>query len=429
MKRKLLLSLLLATSVCLVIAIMLYGTEAWLASEEWEIELGTGGRILRAAEKAGAKNLDKRDRVEVIKDLRSKGRDAHPAMAPGIFIDTDGMVVGTEKIFPFGTISNTTTVFCNEMGPFSIYEADEHGFNNPRGSWNGTVDVALIGDSFIHGACVMEGDDIASQLRLTGLRTLNLGMGGTGPVIYSAALKEYAEPVRPKVVVWSFYAVDIRDPIAEKESPTLMRYLDGSGFSQNLFIDQSRTDQLIRAYYESAYEKRLDQLTELRKQRRKIITERLIKNGLVLSKLRERIRNLGGRDEVKEGREAEKLELFAKTLHNAKERTEAWGGQLVFMYLPDWYTYGAPYDTYGIKVDSNFLLRRDVLHIAAQVGVPVLDIQAEIFDKSRDPLSLFNWRTYGHYTLEGYTLISRRLVQFLRENTIAFDKKHNGQPE
>lgn len=417
MKRKLLFAAVLGTAAVVAIAALLYGAEAYLASEEWEIELGTTARIERAAQKLGVTSWDKRDKVEVIKSLRDQGRDAHPAMAPSVFLDSDGIQVKGEKIFPFGGISRTTNVFCNEMGEYSIYDADEHGFNNPLGSWEGRVDVAIIGDSFIHGACLKQGDDIASQLRGKGLRTLNLGMGGTGPIIYSAVLKEYAEPVRPKVVVWGYYAVDIRDPVYERVSPALMRYLDDPIFSQGLILDQPRVDKLIRAYYEVEYQKLLDGLTAARQKRREIITTRLINNGLVLTKLRERLRNLGGRDVVAEGREKEKLELFTRTLRIAKARTEAWGGQFVFMYLPDWYAYGAPYDTYGIKVDSNFLLRQDVLRIAKEMGVLVVDMQAEVFDKHPDPLSLFNWRTYGHYNLEGYTLISKKLDEYLRAQT------------
>lgn len=414
MKHRLLLGLTLFTGVVVVITAMLYGTEAWLASEEWEIELGTTARVERAAQKFGVK-WDTRDKVEVIRDLRAQGKDAHPAMAPSVFIEKDGITVKGEKLFPFGAISRTTNVFCNEMGEYSIYDADEHGFNNPHGSWSKPIDVAVIGDSFIHGACLKPGQDIAAQLRQTGLNTLNLGIGGTGPIIYSAVLKEYAEPVRPKVVVWSYYAVDIRDPIAERESPTLMNYLNQPGFSQNLLDKQADVDRLIRAYYEVEYQKRLDELTELRQKRREIITKRLISNGLKLTKLRERLRNLGGRDAVTEGREAEKLALFAQTLKFAKERTESWGGKFVFMYLPDWYTYGAPYDTYGIKIDKNFLLRQDVLRIAKEMGVPVIDMQAEVFDQHKDPLALFNWRTYGHYNLEGYTLISQHLTKSMQK--------------
>jgi len=417
MKRKLLLVATLGVVVIVAIAVLLYGAEAYLASEEWEFELGTTARIERAAQKLGVTSWDKRDKVEVIKSLRDKGRDAHTAMAPSVFVDSNGMQTEEGKIFPFGGISKTTNVLCNEMGEYSIYDSDEHGFNNPLGSWTGKVDVAIIGDSFIHGACLKPGDDIASQLRRTGLRTLNLGMGGTGPVIYSAVLKEYAEPLRPKVVVWGFYAVDIRDSVYESVSLTLMRYLDEPNFSQGLISDQPRVDRLIRDYYETEYQKMLDGLSASRQKRRHYIIVRAIKNGLFLTRLRERLRNLGGRDVVTEGRESEKLELFTRTLRIAKERTEAWGGKFVFMYLPDWYAYGAPYDTYGIKVDSNFLLRQDVLRIAKEMGVPVVDMQAEVFDKQPDPLTLFNWRTYGHYNLQGYTLVAKRLEEFLRAQT------------
>jgi hypothetical protein len=305
------------------------------------------------------------------------------------------------------------------MGDYTIYESDEHGFNNPLGSWKNKINVALIGDSFVHGACVKAGDDIASQLRKHNLNTLNLGIGSAGPLIYSAVLKEYAAQAKPEIVVWSFYAVDIRDPMAEKFSPTLMRYLEDPLFSQNLYSNQAHVDLIIREYYKIAYQKRLDELHELRNNRRKLITNRLIKEGLQLTKLRERIRYLGGRKEVTEGYESEKLKLFEKTLRNAKKQTESWGGKFIFMYLPDWYTYGAPYDTFGIKVDANFLLRKDVLRIAKEVGVPVLDIQAQVFDKSEDPLSFFNWRTYGHYNLKGYTAVSDELYSFLiKENFI-----------
>ena len=39
-------------------------------------------------------------------------------------------------IYTLGTISNTTTVLCSEGGDWSIYESDEHGFNNPKGLYS-----------------------------------------------------------------------------------------------------------------------------------------------------------------------------------------------------------------------------------------------------------------------------------------------------
>jgi hypothetical protein len=63
MKQKTLFHFISASIVLFFTVILLYGAEAWLASEEWEIELGTKLRIERVAEKYGAK-WDKRDKYE-----------------------------------------------------------------------------------------------------------------------------------------------------------------------------------------------------------------------------------------------------------------------------------------------------------------------------------------------------------------------------
>lgn len=48
-------------------------------------------------------------------------------------------------------------------------------------------------------------------------RTLNLGMGGIGPLHELAILKEYGSVVRPKVVLWVYYeGNDLADLSHEK---------------------------------------------------------------------------------------------------------------------------------------------------------------------------------------------------------------------
>ena len=402
----------------------LYLLEVYLAYEEWEIELGTTSRIERAAKAAGA-DWDDRTKVEVIRDLRKEGKDAFPAMAPSVFVDDNGIPYHDGRLFVFGGISRATTVFCNEMGQWSIYTSDEHGFNNEPGLYRpDKLDVALVGDSFTHGACLPPRKDIASLLRKDGWRTLNLGIGGTGPLIYLAVQREYAKPLRPKHVFWLFYAVDIRDSVYEKVSPTLMRYLKDPAFSEGLIDRQPEIDAFLREFLNTGYQKKLDELTAARQVRREIITKRLIRQGLKLTKLRDRLSHFGGRTLVTEGREGEKLALLKRILTRAKEEVEAWGGKFVFVYLPDWYTYGAKYDTYGIPIDENFLLRQDVLRLVKRLGVPTVDVQARVFDQHPDPVSLYNFRTYGHYTPEGYRLVEKEIARFLKsEDTGGSDRK------
>ena len=115
-------------------------------------------------------------------------------------------------IYTLGGISNITTIFDNENGYYPIIETDEYGFNNPKGLFaKGGVDIMLIGDSFAEGACVKPDETIASILRKSGFKTISLGKGGNGPLIELATLKEYAEPIEPKVVLWLHYAHDFDD--------------------------------------------------------------------------------------------------------------------------------------------------------------------------------------------------------------------------
>jgi hypothetical protein len=404
----------IVTVLTLLAAVLaVYAAEAVFTSETWWNELGTGDRVKAAAVQAGAK-WDERSKAEIIRDLRNSGKDAFPTFAPSVYLDDNGLPYRGGRLFPFTGVSHAYAVFCQEMGPWSVYPTDEHGFNNPLGLYvPDQGSVALIGDSFVNGACVEPGDDIAGVMRRHGVRAQNFGIGGTGPLIYLAVQHEYARPVRPKTVFWLFYAVDIRDVIYEQKAPILKQYLDDPQFTQNLTERQPELDDFMRGYLDKEYDDRLAQLTTAREERSKIIMRRLIGEALHLTRVKERLRNLGGRDVVQEGRESEKLGLVEKALRRAKAEAESWGGNFVFVYLPDWYYYARDYDSYGIKIDNNFLLRQDVLKLVKSLDIPIIDIQAEIFDKSKDPLSLFNWRMYGHYTPDTYRMIGERLVQHL----------------
>src|SRR5262249_4610986 len=76
----------------------------------------------------------RRTRLQVIQDLRRTGIDAVPSPESNFFMKKlpDGQWSWTvdesgKKVFPLAGISRKTSVFCNENGPWTIYEADEHG--------------------------------------------------------------------------------------------------------------------------------------------------------------------------------------------------------------------------------------------------------------------------------------------------------------
>ena len=87
-----------------------------------------------------------------------------------------------------------------------MYDSDRYGFNNPNDQWDvKEINYLLLGDSFTQGYCVKEPNDIASNLRkLANGSVLNLGQGGTGPLIQYAILREYLSK-KVQNIVWLYF--------------------------------------------------------------------------------------------------------------------------------------------------------------------------------------------------------------------------------
>ena len=99
-------------------------------------------------------SYDKRSIIEVVQDKRNSGFETYPNTYPLSFAKKDGFDDGDSRIYPIGTISNSTIVFCNELGFYNNFKSDEYGFNNPsEQSQKSNIDIVIIGDSFAEGAC------------------------------------------------------------------------------------------------------------------------------------------------------------------------------------------------------------------------------------------------------------------------------------
>jgi hypothetical protein len=145
--------------------------------------------------------FDRRTIYEVLQDFRDEGVEAYPTIQYRSVDKDDDLYREISPLWgyppPFvtlsGGISNKVIVFCNETGSWKSYKADRYGFYNPDRVWDESeIDIVLVGDSFAHGYCVAEGDDIAGTFRDRGYRALNLSEGGNGPLVELASIKEYA---------------------------------------------------------------------------------------------------------------------------------------------------------------------------------------------------------------------------------------------
>ena len=144
------------------------------------------------------------------------------------------------KYLPLSGVSLKKTFLCDENGYLAHYRSDRYGFNNPDKNWDNKIEFLLLGDSFVHGACVNEKDTFRSQIEklLRGKKfnnVISLGYSGTGPLIQLATLREYYSKVKPKTIIWFYFeGNDINDFIQENNNMILKKYLNDQEFKQNL---------------------------------------------------------------------------------------------------------------------------------------------------------------------------------------------------
>lgn len=345
------------------------------------------------------KFFDTRSRLEVIQALRTRGIDAYPTIHCSEFIMANGIIAGGKPLYQLGGIANKLTVYCNESGEYTIYQADEYGFNNPPGSWSeGKIEIILVGDSFAHGACVKQGEDIAGRLRQMDHSVINLGYGGNGPLMALAALKEYAEPLKPRLVIWTHYEEnDLLDVVRDSTSTILMRYLQ-DGFSQKLMTKQSEIDQALSEYFANEWQQ------EMRGEKNRARAGEKLIRILRLGHLQRRL----GLDIKKLPNDADPPALFEKIMKTARDRTSVSGGRLYFVYLPE-------FSRYGLRVNhQEYRSRQKVLALLKSLDIPVIDMH-EGFASHGDPLRFFPFRMKGHYTAEGYQMVAEALRQAVNE--------------
>lgn len=352
----------------------------------------------QAAKEAGLP-FDARTRQQIFLDLVKEGVEAYPSANVSQMFETEGIELADSRIFPLAGVSGKTTLLCNESGEYGSYLADEYGFNNPLGLYApGEIDIVLIGDSFTHGSCVQAGQDIASQLRGMGKKAINLGYSGKGPLLELATFQEYAAPLKPAVVLWIYYEEnDLEDLAIEQQSTLLSSYLKRD-FSQNLFNRQAEVDTALVGYLDKV----VAEIKEKRTEDAQLSLNTQLTKVIRLYNLRRLLTNIFSAPAPP----PPPSPLFEEVLKEARDRTSAWGGRMVFVYLPAW-------QRYGTKVDPGSAFHRDqVLSVVAKLNIPLIDMH-EVISQQPDPLALFPFRLHGHYLAEGYELVASTIQTYL----------------
>ena len=302
---------------------------------------------------------------------------------------------------------------CNEYDDDVIYYSDRYGFNNNDENWDEKkLDIIFLGDSFMHGHCVFNEDNISNQVKkITGKSYLNLAINGNGPLIELATLKEYGNLNKPNYIIWQFYeGNDLEELKYERKSLFLNKYIN-KGFTQNLHLKQNLIDdQLLNKIFPDE----LNKLKELKKKRkldefkkflklttlRIIISKQFLKNIEITKSSKfttpEPIDNF---DQIK---------YFKEIILEAKRYTEdELNAEFIFLYIPSFYRYEY------LKNNQNIYNSKEIISFLKDNNIKYLNTHDQIFSKLEDPLTLYPTRSFGHLGKEAYKLIAKNLEIFI----------------
>ncbi len=339
---------------------------------------------------------DERTQKQVYDGLRQHGYNpnfmfASPQLLPVI---ANGAL---PKFLPLSSLANAVTIFCNEgdQREFPIIRTDRYGFNNDDTVYAWSKEkILIVGDSFAQGSCVHQEQSVAGVLRRNGYPAISVGIGGFGPVMTLASLKEYGEPLKPKTVLWFYFDGNDVSDLEEKglRSKFLLRYLR-EGFSQNLIKRQEEVDRFWRGGTFGGI------LNDFQKDdRAKEDWDHTLIENLPL------VRELTGMEDLDSLTDDESLvRIFTKIMAIAKRRVEAWGGKLYFVVIPN-------KDDYHGRVPK---FRFPIMTAVRKLEIPIVDVDAAI-RSTGDPLRYYPVRDqWGHFNAEGYRVFSRQVISAL----------------
>lgn len=341
----------------------------------------------------------------LIQKYNKKGINLRPSVFPALFFDNEDLMI-------FSSLSNQMTIYCKEDTFWSIYKTDRYGFNNDDTVYEKNEKVVLVGDSFTHGACVKEGDDIAGQLRKKGVNAINMGMGGNSELSKLATLKEYGIKVKPDIVLWMYTIGDLGGFLSEIKSENLSKYFYQDDFSQNLIINNKKKEDFINNYFKP-FEKRekIDHffgyvtLYNLRKYLRFEVLPKINLPKIKLPKIfsssnKEKkskvkttvVQSYDINDHYENTYSDKNLNLFYQNLNKAKDLCEQNNCVVKFVFLP------SRKDL--LQQKKKFKFKEQIFSKVKQLDIEILDLEEKFLNLE------INDYMISHYNTKGYKVVS-----------------------
>lgn len=287
------------------------------------------------------------------------------------------------------------TLLCTTPEGPRIYTADRYGFNNPDQVYDQAADLVFVGDSFLEGFCLPEGEDLAAAMREQGTNAITLGIRGNGPLIELAAIGRYGPMLQPRHVVMAFFeGNDWRNLGNELQAPWLRDVWDP---------DADFGDQQTTASEENdAFRKAIHNITQDR-----VTTFDLLRKTAVARNFFA-LHRVGHALGIIYPKVPATISEYQAALTRAKEIVEGWGGEFSLMFIPDAGRFGSLLPT-SFAYDQ---LRDQVVDAANGADVDMIDL-VPIFEADANPRRFY--AADGHFSEEGADFVAEMLSETLKK--------------
>jgi hypothetical protein len=238
--------------------------------------------------------------------------------------------------------------------------------------------------------------NLVAVIRRAHPRTVNLGMAGSNSLSMLGSFREYAEPLKPPLVLWIMNP-NTADPWREYKDSLLPQYLEPS-FTQHLIdrqadIDQAWREIAIQAQYE--FDRR--SLIDIR-----AATITRFSRIPLLARLRERL-HLDA--PLERPSDLLDLSLFLRLVRLAHDTTQKWGGEFIVVIMP-------LYEDVVVRQLPPSQRHENIAIELRKAGVEVIDA-ASLFAREADPASLYTLRINNHPSAAGHALLGSYILDEL----------------
>ena len=200
--------------------------------------------------------ITEKNQLNIIEKKREDNKNFYQTFLPRPFIAENSnefieknFKINGKAYIPLSDVSKSEVIYCSEDEGWTIYKSDSKGFHNPKNIWASyeTGGLVLLGDSWIHGACVPSQNNLSSVIRSKFQNVISLGRGGNGPLLNLAILYEFGLSRKPDKVIWFHSDNDLVDLNIEKNNKVLKNYLN-SNQKLNLINNTKKIDEDLKTF-------------------------------------------------------------------------------------------------------------------------------------------------------------------------------------